>query len=261
MRHGSLFSGVGGFDLAASWMGWENVFQVEKDERCQSVLAKHFPKTKRHGDIKKFDGSEYAGTIDIISGGFPCQPVSNTGKRKGDKDYRWLWPENDRIIRTIRPRFYVGENVRGLLSWNGGILFEQVQTDLEDAGYEIATNLLPACAVELDHERERVFFVAHRRDDVHAPKSNNRTDRTSEGARQGKHKADRQASFRERIRVESHPGTTSPEMDRRERGSEPSVGGMVHGFPGWLDRIGELGNAVAPPLVFEIFKAIETLGG
>lgn len=258
MRHGSLFTGWGGFDLAAERMGWENVFQVEKDSGCSKLLAYRFPQTKRYGAIEDFDGREYTGRIDVLSGGFPCQPVSNAGKRKGNQDYRWLWPQNDRVIREIRPRFYVGENVRGLINWNGGILFDKVQADLEDAGYEVAPFLLPACAVGLDHERERIFFVAHRRDDVHPIEPNHRTDRASQGARQGEHKTNRQASHRERIRVESHPGIATAQNHWGDGGSEPVVGGMVHEFPGWLERIRGAGNAVAPKLAFEIFKAIES---
>src|SRR5690349_5351598 len=101
MRHASLFSGIGGFDLAAQWMGWENVFQVEIDEFCKKVLAKNFPNAKRYGDIKQFDGTEWAGKIDILSGGFPCQPYSAAGKRLGKEDARHLWPEMLRVVGEV----------------------------------------------------------------------------------------------------------------------------------------------------------------
>src|SRR5688572_707622 len=103
MRHASLFSGIGGFDLAAQWMGWENVFQVEIDKFCQKVLEKNFPNVKRYGDIKEFKGGDYRGTIDVLSGGFPCQPFSSAGERLGTEDHRHLWPENFRIVREVQP--------------------------------------------------------------------------------------------------------------------------------------------------------------
>jgi len=161
MRHGSLFSGIGGFDLAASWMGWENVFQVEKDEWCQAVLRKHFPETKRYGDIKEFDGTQYKGAIDILTGGFPCQPFSTAGKRKGTEDDRHLWPEMLRVIREVQPAFVVGENVRGFINWNAGLVFKQVQVDLEAEGYEVTPFLLPACALNAPHRRDRIWIVAY----------------------------------------------------------------------------------------------------
>jgi len=162
MRHGSLFSGIGGFDLAAEWMGWENVFQVEKDSFCQKVLVKNFPTTKRYGDIKEFDGTQYRGAIDILTGGFPCQPFSTSGKRKGTEDSRYLWPEMLRIIGEIRPTYIVGENVHGLVNWSKGLVLEQVQADLEVQGYEVGSVIIPACGIGAPHGRERVWFIAYR---------------------------------------------------------------------------------------------------
>ena len=160
MNHGSLFSGIGGFDLAAQWAGWRNVFQCEIDPWCQKVLAKNFPTTKRYGDIKQFNASEWRGRVDIISGGFPCQPYSTAGKRLGKQDERHLWPEMLRIIREASPTWVVGENVRGLVSWNAGLVFKEVQTDLEAQGYEVQPFLLPAAGVDAPHERYRIWFVA-----------------------------------------------------------------------------------------------------
>src|ERR1051326_4992769 len=110
MRHGSLFSGIGGFDLAAEWMGWENVFQVEIDGFCSKVLKKNFPNVTRYSNIDEFDGKKYYGAIDILSGGPPCQPSSQAGKRKGEKDDRWKWPQTLRVLGEIRPRFALFEN-------------------------------------------------------------------------------------------------------------------------------------------------------
>ena len=161
MRHGSLFSGIGGFDLAAEWMGWENVFHCERDEFCSRVLKYHFPRSISYGDIKQTDFSVHRGEIDIISGGFPCQPYSGAGKRLGKEDDRHLWPEMLRAIREVAPRFVVGENVRGLLNWNGGVVLDEIYADLEAEGYEVGTFVLPAVGVNAPHRRERVWIVAH----------------------------------------------------------------------------------------------------
>lgn len=161
MRHGSLFSGIGGFDLAAEWMGWENIFHCEIAEFPRKILKYHFPKSICYEDIKKTDFTKHRGEIDIISGGFPCQPYSNAGKRKGKDDDRHLWPEMLRVIREIQPRFVVGENVAGLLSWNNGMVFHEIITDLENEGYETQAFLIPACATNAPHRRDRIWFIAH----------------------------------------------------------------------------------------------------
>jgi DNA (cytosine-5)-methyltransferase 1 len=161
MTHGSLFSGIGGFDLAAEWMGWENIFHCEIGEFPRKILKHHFPNSICYEDIKKTDFTKHRGEIDIISGGFPCQPYSNAGKRRGKEDDRHLWPEMCRVIREIQPRFVVGENVAGLLSWNNGMVFHEIITDLENEGYETQAFLIPACATNAPHRRDRIWFVAH----------------------------------------------------------------------------------------------------
>ena len=161
MRHGSLFSGIGGFDLAAEWMGWENVFHCEWNEFGQKVLKYYWPKAESFTDITKSDFTKYANKIDILTGGFPCQPYSMAGKRKGKDDERHLWPEMLRAIREIKPRFVVGENVRGLTNWNGGLVFYEVCAELEALGYQVAPVIIPACAVNAPHRRERIWFVAY----------------------------------------------------------------------------------------------------
>ena len=127
MKHGSLFSGIGGFDLAAEWMGWENVFHCEREPFAQKVLKYHFPNSKLYDDITTFDATDYAGRIDILTGGFPCQPYSTAGKRQGTEDERHLWPQMLRIIREIKPRFVVGENVRGLISCWSRLIFSATE--------------------------------------------------------------------------------------------------------------------------------------
>ena len=252
MRHGSLFSGIGGFDLAAEWMGWENVFQVEWDKWCQKVLAKNFPNSLRFGDIVEFnkmlqdgrittdtegagllrekelennsenngtrrgcnssdlhkiyrengeittdtkrnrdkrntgtmaekencpkeqnDGAEFnrigknglasIGRIDILTGGFPCQPFSHAGKRKGVDDSRYLWPEMLTTIRILKPSFVVGENVAGLVSMENGKTLERILSDLENEGYQTESFIIPACGVGAWHRRDRIWIVCYRR--------------------------------------------------------------------------------------------------
>ncbi len=164
MNHASLFSGIGGFDLAAEWMGWTNVLHCERDPFCQRVLKYHFPNAKTYNDVKTFDGTEWRGRVDILTGGFPCQPYSSAGKRLGKDDERHLWPEMCRIISEVAPAYVVGENVRGLLNWNGGMVFEEVCADLEAMGYEVWTGLIPAAGVGAPHRRDRIWWVAHHSD-------------------------------------------------------------------------------------------------
>jgi DNA (cytosine-5)-methyltransferase 1 len=161
MNHLGLFEGIGGFSLAARWAGWHTVAWCEINPFCQTVLKYHFPNAKQHDDIKQTDFSIYRGQIDIITGGFPCQPYSMAGKRLGKEDERHLWPEMLRAIREVQPRWVVGENVSGLINWSGGLVFDEVQADLEAEGYEVRAFVLPACAVNAPHRRDRIWFVAY----------------------------------------------------------------------------------------------------
>jgi len=161
MNHGSLFSGIGGFELAAQWMGWQNIFHCEWNPFGQQILKHHFPESLSYTDVTKFCATAYAGRIDILTGGFPCQPYSTAGKRLGKEDERHLWPEMLRVIRECAPRYVVGENVRGLVSWNGGLVFEEVCADLEAEGYTVQPFLLPAAGVGAPHRRDRIWFVAY----------------------------------------------------------------------------------------------------
>lgn len=160
MNHATLFSGIDGFGLAAEWAGWTNLFTCEINPFCQTILKYHFPHATHYTDIRTTDFSVWRDRIDVLSGGFPCQPFSQAGKRKGTEDDRYLWPEMLRVIRSVRPRWVVGENVYGIVSWSGGLVFEQVCTDLEAEGYEVQPYILPACGVGAPHRRYRVWFVA-----------------------------------------------------------------------------------------------------
>ncbi len=161
MTHGSLFSGIGGFDLAAEWAGFTNLFNCEWEEFPRKVLKHHFPNAEQYEDIHDFDATKYNGRIDILSGGFPCQPFSVAGKRLGKEDERHLWPEMLRVIRECSPRWVVGENVRGLVSWSDGLVFQEVCADLEAFGYSVQSFIIPACATGAPHRRDRVWIVAH----------------------------------------------------------------------------------------------------
>jgi len=160
MNHGSLFSGIGGFDLAAEWAGFTNLFNCEWEEFPRKVLKHHFPNAEQFEDIKDFNATAYSGRLDILSGGFPCQPFSVAGKRKGSEDERHLWPEMLRVVGECKPRWVVGENVRGLVNWSDGLVFETCCTDLEALGYSVQSFIIPACAVNAPHRRDRVWIVA-----------------------------------------------------------------------------------------------------
>jgi len=161
MIHASLFSGIGGFDLAAEWMGWENLFHCEWNPFGQQVLKHHFPKSISYNDITKTDFSIHRGQVDILTGGFPCQPYSTAGLRKGKADERHLFPHMLRCIKEVQPRWIIGENVRGLVNWNGGMVFNEVCDDLEREGYEVQSFLIPAASVNAPHQRYRIWFVAY----------------------------------------------------------------------------------------------------
>lgn len=159
MNHIDLFSGIGGFALAVDtvWKDNTHIF-CEIDPFCQKVLSKHFPESKIYGDIRKFTRQ---GKCDILTGGFPCQPFSHAGKRGGREDNRFLWPQMLRVIQKNQPTWIIAENVGGILTIEGGMVFEQVCSDLEDQGYGVQTFIIPACAVNAPHRRDRVWFVAH----------------------------------------------------------------------------------------------------
>ena len=161
MNHGSLFSGFGGFDLASDKMGWGNCFHCEISPFPRRVLQYYWPNAKSYEDITKTDFTFWRGRIDVLTGGFPCQPYSVSGKRLGKEDDRHLWPEMLRAIREIQPTWVVGENVRGIINWSSGLVFEEVQTDLEAEGYEVQSFVLPAAGVGAPHERYRVWFIAY----------------------------------------------------------------------------------------------------
>lgn len=161
MRHLDLFSGIGGFALATEmvWDDMEHIF-CDNDPFSQAILKKHWPNAPTHGDIRELKGEEL-GPIDLLTGGFPCQPFSAAGSRRGTQDDRHLWPEMLRVIREVKPSFVLGENVYGFTTWDGGVVLEGVCTDLEAEGYEVFPFIIPACSINAPHRRDRVWIVAH----------------------------------------------------------------------------------------------------
>jgi DNA (cytosine-5)-methyltransferase 1 len=254
MRHGSLFSGIGGFDLAAEWMGWENLFHCEWNEFGQKVLNYYWPDAESFTDITKTDFTKYANSIDVLTGGFPCQPYSNAGERLVKEDERHLWPEMLRAIREIKPGWIVGENVFGLLNWNGGLVFDEVQANLEAEGYQvIPPAVLPACAVDAFHRRDRVWFIAYSDSKLleRIPKQHSVSDRDGEGWRTPGTAISypaigglyRQGDYRDIRRGDG----LSDRLDAKAI----SVGGFKK------ESIKAYGNAIHPKVAFQIFKAIE----
>ena len=159
LRHGSLFSGIGGFDLAAERVGWSNEFHCEIKPFCLEILKKHFPNSISYEDITKTDFTQWRNRIDIISAGVPCQPFSKCGKMQGEKDERYLWDDFIRAIHESLPRWFVAENVSGLLTTDGGNAYERIMLQLEAEGYETLTLGLPACSVGTYHIRERIWII------------------------------------------------------------------------------------------------------
>lgn len=290
MKHGSLFSGIGGFDLASQWMGWENKFHCEWNEFGQKILNYYWPNAESYGDITKTDFTIWNGKIDILTGGFPCQPYSQAGKRRGKEDERHLWPEMLRSIKEIEPRWIVGENVYGIVNWNGGMVFEEVQAQLEDEGYEVQPYILPAAGVNAPHQRYRIWFVAHsnsiRNDSMQRAEGSNNEGQFSENKEQpgsgwasqterhGKsgitsdtQNKRQKLSWKARARRTGFKNgdrrinnwrnfpTQSPVCSRND-GLSPELDGIT--FPKWRNEsIKGYGNAIVPQVALQIFKAIE----
>jgi len=155
-----LFSGIGGFSLGMEATKRINtVAFCEKDEYCRKVLKKHWSNTQQYIDIRDIDGTKIS--ADIISGGFPCQPFSVAGKRKGTTDDRYLWDEMLRVITEVKPKWVVGENVQGIINIDNGLVLRQVQTDLEAQGFQVQCFLIPASGIGAWHKRNRVWIIAN----------------------------------------------------------------------------------------------------
>jgi DNA (cytosine-5)-methyltransferase 1 len=286
MRHGSLFSGIGGFDLAAEWMGWENVFHCEWMPFPRQVLHYHFPKSLSYEDITKTDFTIHRGSIDILTGGFPCQPYSSAGKRLGKEDERHLWPHMLRAIQEIEPTYVVGENVRGLTNWNGGVVFEEVCLDLESCGYEVQPILLPACSVGAPHRRDRVWFIAYsknirqsfakttnewgeyqsdNRDEIWNTPNTNGISRTATNTKNiGQEHALENAELERRRFGQSYQRNIWDSFPSQSPicGGDDGIPTQLDGitFSKWrAESIKGYGNAIVPQVPYEIFKVINQM--
>ncbi|WP_027360242.1 DNA (cytosine-5-)-methyltransferase [Desulforegula conservatrix] len=292
MRHLDLFSGIGGFALAASW-AWPDhkiVSFCEIDPFCQKVLKKHWPDVPVHTDIKTLKGDSF-GSVDLISGGFPCQPYSVAGKQRGSEDDRALWPEMLRIIKEAKPRWVIGENVAGLIKME----LDQVLSDLESIGYETQAFVIPACAVNAPHRRDRVWIIGH-----------SDCNRKSDGPFNAKKMAvvqsivtnspmcrwDERASTisgedkktKGKIRgCNCHADNANPNSSRFEKFNTPTIAerqglstrfsvdawtnwptqspvcGRDDGISNRVDRLKSLGNAIVPQVAVQIMQAIKDM--
>lgn len=257
---GSLFAGIGGMDLGLERAGWECRWQVEWDEWCQRVLAKHWPDVRRYGDITQLTGYELE-PVDLVAGGFPCQPVSKAGRRKAQEDDRWLWPEYARLLRALRPPLALLENVPGLLNVNRGRAFGEVAGDLAEIGYHLEWDCIPASAVGARHRRDRFFGVAYSDDSgrFHGQAQVFTADAGLDAFREsqsgGADVADANGSSRRpagSAGEEVHGPETVERPGRRGGVSrhswavEPDVGRVANGIPDRVDRLRGLGNSVVP---------------
>lgn len=270
MTHVDLFSGIGGFALAAHWAGFETEVFCESDEFCQKVLRKHWPATPIVDDILGFDGTRHAGA-DLLTGGFPCQPYSCAGKQLGNTDDRALWPEMRRVIAESKPRWIVAENVPGIVN----MALDGVLSDLEAEGYESGALVIPACAVNAPHRRDRVWIVAYAKgsrcqafspndmgngkqrtvhaacaDDVANPNSKS-PDRATIARRQC-----------DRGQIKSRLGGMAHGIPERMDGhfdEEPSTPRTATGIPDRAARLRSLGNAIVPQVAYQIISNIAEL--
>jgi DNA-cytosine methyltransferase len=245
LTHGSLFSGIGGFDLAAEWMGWDNTFHCEWNESASTILKQHWPNAISYHDITTTDFTVHRGAVDVITGGFPCQPFSMAGKRKGQEDDRYLWPEMLRAITEIAPRYVVAENVYGLLNIDRGHTVEVVCSDLESIGYE--KPLIFDCTSDsfgLSTMERHIWIITTATD--------KRCERSLQGANQNQRDTERQFQ-------RSHSGA-----DKRWDISETEFQRVGERVSDKLDkadkqRLIQMGNAIPPQVAYQIFKAINEM--
>lgn len=269
LTHLSLFSGIGGLDLAAEWAGFTTVGQCEFADYPTKVLEKHWPDVPRWRDVRTLTKESFyertgLRTVDVISGGFPCQPFSVAGKQKGKGDDRYLWPEMLRVIRELRPRCVVGENVPGIIKIAAG----QVVKDLERAGYHVVVFNFEAAAVGAWHRRSRVFFTGladvadadgsglQGRKQPETPDAAEDTGEQPSRAPAGECSEAVYNAMRSGCAGDARREQSQELADGRCWAAEPDVGRVAHGIPARVDRLKCLGNAVVPQQAYPIFKAL-----
>ena len=269
LSHLSLFSGIGGLDLAAEWAGFTTVGQCEFANYQTKVLEKHWSDVPRWRDIRTLTKESFYDrtglrTVDVISGGFPCQPFSVAGKQKGKEDERYLWPAMLRVIRELRPRCVVGENVPGIVKIAAG----QVVKDLERAGYHVVVFNFEAAAVGAWHRRSRVFFtgIADISDADGERQQRREQSGTPDAAKDAGEQPPCATTGECRETADNAVCGGCDGVARREQSqefavgrcwaAEPDVGRVAHGIPHRVDRIKCLGNAVVPQQAYPIFKAL-----
>lgn len=275
MKALSLFTGIGGIDLAAEWAGIETVAMCERDPFCQKVLTKHWPNIPLYDDVctltKEGLENDGIGTIELIHGGYPCQPFSVAGNREGEKDNRHLWPEVFRLVESIRPRWFVGENVAGHVTLG----LDQVLSDLGNIGYTWQSFIIPACAVNAPHRRERVIIVANAESEQSASSYEQKLIQAEQrqSRRMGSKTDILSNSTSRRLQGQGKPiesiYTTQDQIRQASESFnvrfggqweiEPSVGRVANGVPNGLDRLKSLGNAVVPQQIYPILAAIKQI--
>lgn len=274
MRCFHLFNGIGGFALAAHWVGWQNIAHCEINDFCNRVMAKHFPDSVAYGDIDQTDFTIWRGRIDLVTGGFPCQPFSGAGSQLGIQDPRYKWPAMYRAIREIQPRWVVAENVPGFVTWGKGVAFEALHNDLETAGYKTTSFLIPAAGVGAPHRRERLWIVAY------ADGCNGARYASQEGFNpEARGDARRNVIGADAVGPDPNPGSirqlqpgrsvelfdSAPDRYREVGGTidacgwitEPPVCGTDDGVSSGLDELTALGNAIVPECALQIFNVID----
>lgn len=297
MTHASLFSGIGGSELAASWLGWQNAFCCEINEFCCRVLEYHFKDTKIYHDIKRTDFTPWRGRIDVLTGGFPCQPFSLAGKRLGTDDDRYLWPEMRRAIEEIRPTWVIAENVKGIYSMaaptddddvEGEVsIVEKMWEDLERLDYSAQPFIIPACAVGAPHRRDRVYILARRNGghcgerpadipssystygqssrrsaadtDCDGPHGSVHAGEVEPGKATAYHAcAPEPVGLAERRRWEGFPNVAP--LVRGNDGLPFDVGSLAISANQWrIESIRAVGNAIVPQVMYELFLHIEAV--
>ena len=244
--HLDLFSGIGGFSIAAQNCGYRTVAFCEKEPYAQQILKERWPGIKTHPNIFTLNGGDYAG-VDLLTGGFPCQPFSVAGKRRGSADDRALWPQMLRVIDEARPAWLIGENVAGIVTME----LDNILSDLEAIGYAAWPLVIPACAVDARHRRDRVWIVAH----ADEPGSQGRN-----GAELRECGGERAAGQSDSPIPDSHPIQTERVTESRRQCCEwlpePELGRVANGIPHRSHRLRGLGNAIVPQVAEEIIRAI-----